>query len=118
VLLDVDEHERGNAEAERLGIDRRGEAGDHTLVAQSLQPRVRRRSGDVDLLGEVRQRHSGVVRQRLEEGSIDAVDLSNRGRTILEVIDVLIHEQTIIDQIVMFGGIGSTFHLERAIIVV
>jgi hypothetical protein len=58
------------------------------------------------------------VRQRRKQRSIDAVDLSNRGGVVLGLIDILIHELTIIEQIVTISHIDSTFLLDRATIVV
>ena len=76
VLLDVDEHQRGDAEPEGLGVDGGSEAGDDVLVAQPLQASVGCRPRHVDLLGEVGQRDSGVHRDGGNHGAIDAVDLS------------------------------------------
>ena len=58
VLLDVDEHQRRDAEAERVRIDGCREAGDHLLVTQPLQSRVGGRSRHVDVFRQGRSARS------------------------------------------------------------
>ena len=47
VLVGVDEDERGDLEADLARVDSAGEALDHTRGAESLEPAVRARPGDV-----------------------------------------------------------------------
>ena len=46
-LIHVDQHERGDRDADLLGVDRDGEPGDHAALAQAVEPGVGRGPGDV-----------------------------------------------------------------------
>ena len=80
MLGDLQKHQRADSVAEHRRVDRDGEAGDRADPAESLDPGVRRRAGDVTACGEVGEGQSAVIDQRPEDGSIDAVDLSTRSR--------------------------------------
>ena len=77
-LPHVDQHERGDGEADRGRVDTSGEPGDDPVVDEPIEPVVRRRPADADVIGERRCRHPAVGAEQVDHPPIHIIELGHR----------------------------------------
>lgn len=74
LLVDIDEHQGGDAEADGGGVDGGAEPGDDAVGAQSVDPAVGRRAGDPGPGCQLVDREPPVGDEQLDEASVDGVE--------------------------------------------